>query len=86
MLLELLVRYTGVYGRQRLASALLIALALRYPLVPLWGETSLWLGWVVPGLMGADMQRQGVSMTLAAVVSISVAAALTVQLLLAALG
>ena len=85
-LLEALVRYTGIYGRQRLASALLIALAVRYPLVPVWGETSLWLGWVVPGLMAADMQRQGVAMTLAAIVSISVAAALAVQLLLQVLG
>ena len=86
LLLEVLVRFTGVYGRQRLASALLIALALRYPLVPVWGETSLWLGWVVPGLMGADMQRQGATMTLAAIVSISIAAALAVQLLLPVLG
>ena len=80
-LLSLLVRFTSVYGRQRLAAALLIALALRYPLVPVWGETSLWLGWVVPGLIGADMQRQGVAMTLAAAVAVSVAAAMSVQLL-----
>ena len=69
-----------VYGRQRLAVAMLIALALRYPLVSVWGETSLWLGWVVPGLIGADIQRQGVSTTLVAVVSVSIATAMTVQL------
>ena len=82
LVLELLVRFTGVYGRQRLAAALLIALALRYPLVHVWGETSLWLGWVVPGLVGADIQRQGPVPTLAAVVAVSIAAAMSVQLLL----
>ena len=81
MLLELLVRFSGVYGRQRLAAAMLIALALRYPLVSVWGESSLWLGWVVPGLIGADMQRQGVGRTLTAVVAVSIAAAMSVQLL-----
>jgi len=81
MLLELLVRFSGVYGRQRLAAAMLIALALRYPLVSIWGESSLWLGWVVPGLIGADMQRQGLVMTLSAVVAVSIAAAMSVQLL-----
>lgn len=81
ILLELLVRFSGVYGRQRLAAAMLIALALRYPLVSIWGESSLWLGWVVPGLIGADMQRQGVVTTLTAVVAVSIAAAMSVQLL-----
>jgi poly-gamma-glutamate biosynthesis protein PgsC/CapC len=81
ILLELLVRFSGVYGRQRLAAAMLIALALRYPLVSIWGESSLWLGWVVPGLIGADMQRQGLVTTLTAVVAVSIAAAMSVQLL-----
>ena len=69
-------------GWQRLAAALLIALALRYPLVNVLGETSLWLGWVVPGLVGADIQRQGAVPTLAAVVAVSIAAAMSMQLLL----
>lgn len=85
LLLDALVRFTGVYGRQRLAAAMLIALAVRYPLVAVWGETSLWLGWVVPGLVGADMQRQGVPMTLAAVVAVTSAAAMAVQLIMAVL-
>lgn len=79
--LELLVRQFSLYGRQRLASAMLIALALRYPLVSVLGESSLWLGWVVPGLVGADMQRQGFVPTLTAVVAVSVATAMGVQLL-----
>jgi poly-gamma-glutamate biosynthesis protein PgsC/CapC len=81
ILLDQLVRIFGLYGRQRLATAMLIALALRYPLVSVWGETSLWLGWVVPGLIGADIQRQGVLTTLTAVVAVSIAAAISVQLL-----
>lgn len=81
LILKMLVRFTGIYGRQRLAAAMLIALALRYPLVSVWGETSLWLGWVVPGLVGADMQRQGVVITLSAVVAVSVVTAMSVQLL-----
>jgi poly-gamma-glutamate biosynthesis protein PgsC/CapC len=85
LVLELLVRFSGIYGRQRMAAAMLIALALRYPLVSVWGETSLWLGWVVPGLIGADMQRQGMVMTLAAVVAVSIVTAMSVQLLQLAL-
>jgi poly-gamma-glutamate biosynthesis protein PgsC/CapC len=81
IVLKILVRFSGIYGRQRLAAAMLIALALRYPLVSVWGETSLWLGWVVPGLIGADMQRQGVVITLSAVIAVSVVTAMSVQLL-----
>jgi poly-gamma-glutamate biosynthesis protein PgsC/CapC len=81
VILELLVRFFSLYGRQRLATAMLIALALRYPLVSVWGETSLWLGWVVPGLIGADIQRQGMAITLTAVAAVSVATAMSVQLL-----
>ena len=80
-LLELLVRQFSLFGRQRLASAMLIALALRYPLVSVLGESSLWLGWVVPGLVGADIQRQGLVPTLTAVVAVSVVTAMAVQIL-----
>ena len=81
VLLEGLVRKFSLYGRQRLATAMLIALALRYPLVSVLGETSLWLGWVVPGLLGADIQRQGLLTTLTAVVSVSIATVMGVGLL-----
>ena len=81
LILEGIVRLTGIYGRQRLAAAMLIALALRYPLVSVLGQSSLWLGWVVPGLMGADIQRQGFLTTLTAVASVSFAAVMAVQLI-----
>ena len=80
LLLEGLVRLSGVFGRQRLAAALLIALAMRYPVAGYWGEASLWLGWVVPGLVAADVQRQGVVDTLTAVVAVTIATVLLVQL------
>ena len=79
--LDILVRVFNIYGRQRLAAAMLIALALRYPLVSVWGETSLWLGWVVPGLIGADIQRQGLTITLTAVAVVSITTAMSIQLL-----
>ena len=81
VILEGLVRAFSIYGRLRMATAMLIALALRYPLVSVWGETSLWLGWVVPGLIGADMQRQGALPTLTGVVTVSIVTAMSVQLL-----
>ena len=81
VILDVLVRFFSLYGRQRLAAAMLVALALRYPLVSVWGETSLWLGWVVPGLIGADIQRQGLLTTLTAVVSVSIATVMGVGLL-----
>ena len=81
IILEAVVHFSGLYGRQRLATAMLIALALRYPLVSVWGETSLWLGWVVPGLIGADIQRQGLTTTLAAVAAVSFATVMCLQLL-----
>ncbi len=81
LLLKGVVRYTGIYGRQRLAAAMLIALVLKIPLSLLTADPSLWLGWVVPGLIGADMQKQGVVPTLCAVVSTGVAAAMGVQLI-----
>ena len=81
VILDVLVRYFSLYGRQRLATAMLIALALRYPLVSVLGETSLWLGWVVPGLVGADIQRQGLHTTSTAVVSVSIATVMGVGLL-----
>jgi poly-gamma-glutamate biosynthesis protein PgsC/CapC len=81
VILEGLVRAFSIYGRQRMATAMLIALALRYPMVSVWGETSLWLGWVVPGLIGADIQRQGVGPTLTGVATVSIVTVMCVQLL-----
>lgn len=72
--LEGLVRLTGVYGRERLALSLLLALAARLIFQAFLPLPSPWLGWVVPGLVAADIQRQGLAGTLSGAVSVSVAA------------
>lgn len=71
--LELLVRRTGLFGRQRISVALLSALLLRIALTGVLGPASglTWLGWVVPGLVGADMQRQGFMPTVGGFLGVS---------------
>lgn len=83
-LLSLVVRATGVYGRQRTGIALLLALAFR--LFAGGGTTLsyLWIGWVVPGLIGADMQRQGAIPTIGAALSTAFASAMAARLLISA--
>ena len=76
------VRHLGLYGRKRQGAALLLALGAR-GLVELWFPLgSAWLGWVVPGLVAAEVQRQGVLPTLAGACSAGAAAALAARLLL----
>lgn len=70
-LIEGAVRLLGLYGRQRLAFALLAALVLRgfLPfLLPSGSGVPVWVGWVVPGLVAADMERQGIVPTVAALI------------------
>ncbi|MCF7935079.1 MAG: poly-gamma-glutamate biosynthesis protein PgsC/CapC [Synergistales bacterium] len=66
LLLRGAVRVLGVFGRQRMALALLLALLLRLGLSLHWAADSLWLGWVIPGLIAADLERQGPVHTIAA--------------------
>lgn len=56
--LELLSRRFCIYGRMRVGAAMLAALILRAAVGQLSPEP-FWFGWVVPGLVAADMQRQG---------------------------
>ena len=68
-LIEGAVRLLGLYGRQRLAFSLLTALLLRAllpSLLPPGSGFPAWVGWVVPGLVAADMERQGIVPTVAA--------------------
>lgn len=62
--LELLSRRFCLCGRMRIGVAMLAALALRAAVGQLSSEP-FWFGWVVPGLIAADMQRQGIFSTLA---------------------
>jgi len=74
------VRLTGIYGRERLALSLLLALGARVVFQAFFPIPSLWLGWVVPGLIAADIQRQGIVGTVSGAVSVAVAAAFVADL------
>ena len=81
LLLTLAVRTTGVYGRQRTGLAMLLALGIRVLFGGFFSLSSLWVGWVIPGLLGADMQRQGVLPTLGASFAAAFAAAMAAALI-----
>lgn len=80
--LEGFVRVTGIYGRERLALSLLLALGTRVAFQTFFPIPALWLGWVVPGLVAADIQRQGIIGTVSGAVSVAVAAAFLSDLLI----
>ena len=64
----------GLYGRQRLAFALLTAALLRGLLLQadlLPGALVAGYGWLLPGLVAADMQRQGVVPTALALTAVT---------------
>ena len=82
----------GLYGRERVGAAVLLALALRlgllsFPSFPLFhvllplASAPFWVGWVIPGLIAADAGRQGALMTLCGAVSCAVATAFSVGLM-----
>lgn len=82
--LRLFFRRFPVYGRQRVAFVMLCALAVRLALPGEWGgEGFPWLGWVVPGLVAADVERQGIAATFSGLASVSVAASWGASLVLA---
>jgi poly-gamma-glutamate biosynthesis protein PgsC/CapC len=80
-LLAWTVRVWGVFGRQRVAMAMAMALVIKIILSIFYPVPSPWLGWVVPGLMGADFQRQGFIPTISGAVCAAVAAAMSAGLL-----
>ncbi|MGI6784031.1 MAG: poly-gamma-glutamate biosynthesis protein PgsC/CapC [Aminivibrio sp.] len=82
LLLALAVRAAGVYGRQRTALAMLIAILARAALGFLFPAAPHWSGWVIPGLIGADMERQGVLPTAAASLAAAFAASMAAGLII----
>jgi hypothetical protein len=82
--LHVLARRWSLYGRERVGVSMLLALCLR-PLLslPLFlgFVPEFWLGWVIPGLVAADMQRQGIGITAAGIVSVTVAASFASSIL-----
>jgi poly-gamma-glutamate biosynthesis protein PgsC/CapC len=85
-ILRFLTKAFSLYGRERVGAALLLTLALRVALrvVFHWetGIDALWIGWIAPGLIAADVERQGMTMTLASVISVTLATAFAAQLIL----
>ena len=77
-ILNFIVQRGNLYGRERIGAAMLLALTVRVlwmHLLPSMGvDVPLWLGWVVPGLLAADIQRQGLVITLAGSISTAIAA------------
>jgi len=86
--LNLLSRYTLVYGRRRIVVAVLIGfvfgaisrdlLILRYQGTPIDMRT---IGYVIPGLMANWMERQGVVQTLCVMITTAVLVRLLLMLL-----
>ena len=86
-LLAVLARTLRLYGRERLGAAMLLALGVRL-LLPLLAlpVDSHWVGWVVPGLIAADANRQGLGMTLCGALACAVATAFAFGVLQTLLG
>ena len=77
-ILDFIVQRGSLYGRERIGAAMLLALVARILWVHLFHSMGitvpLWLGWVVPGLLAADIQKQGVLITIAGAVSTAIPA------------
>ena len=72
-LVRLLSRFMILYGRRRLAMYLLIGIVLKFLLGEVYASgplslpnLSLSIGYVIPGLLGRDVERQGIVPTFAA--------------------
>ncbi|MDO5116304.1 MAG: poly-gamma-glutamate biosynthesis protein PgsC/CapC [Synergistaceae bacterium] len=78
--LDFLVRHFSLYGRFRIGAAMLLALALQALCGEYFPSDSFWFGWVVPGLVAADMQRQGVLRTITSLFICAIAVGFSVEL------
>ena len=78
--LRFLARSLGLYGRERAGTAMLLALAVRLALAPFLLLPP-GIGWVVPGLVAADAERQGAATTLCGALSCTIATILAAGLI-----
>lgn len=81
IVLDLSVRGYALYGRQRIAVAMVLAIAVRMATLGLFPSANLWVGWVIPALIASDMQRQGFLRTLSGVVSVTLVTLMTLETL-----
>jgi hypothetical protein len=79
--LSFVARGLGLYGRERVGAAMLLALVAKIGMAFFVPDPSSWIGWVIPGLIAADGERQGVAMTLCGAVSCALAASFATTLL-----
>lgn len=83
--LSFVARSLALYGRERAGAAILLALAAHLALLFVVPSPP-WLGWVVPGLIAADAERQGAVMTVCGATSCAIAASFGVGLIRGLLG
>lgn len=84
---RLAARYVILFGARRfafmvLAGALWSALGARTVLQtsPAWGDLHL-IGWIIPGLISNTFERQGIPLTIASLVTVTVASYFTARIL-----
>ena len=83
--LSFVARSLALYGRERAGAAMLLALTAHLALLFVVPSPP-WLGWVVPGLIAADAERQGAVMTVCGATSCAIAASFGVGLIRGLLG
>jgi len=81
VILDVMVRLFSIYGRQRIAAAMVVAILLRIATSGLFPGTSLWIGWVIPALIAADIQKQGFFKTVSGAVSVTAVSLMTMEVL-----
>ncbi|HPI98784.1 MAG TPA: poly-gamma-glutamate biosynthesis protein PgsC/CapC [Synergistales bacterium] len=79
VMLEIAVRVFSLYGRQRIAFAMVLAIILRMATLKIFPGTSLWVGWIIPALIASDIQKQGLFKTLSGVVSVTLVSLMTFE-------
>ena len=86
VVLRPLAKFFSLYGRERVGAALLLAIAFRILFRGQIGIDAFWIGWIAPGLIAADAERQGALMTIVAAASTGIATAIVVFFMTMAAG
>jgi hypothetical protein len=79
--LSLTSRLLGICGRERVGAAMLLSLGLETALACFVPLSPFRLGWVIPALIAADAERQGIVPTVCGAVSCALAASSAAALL-----
>ncbi len=68
--LEYMVRRFRLFGRERMFAACVLSLGMLALLNQVFPLSLHWYGWIIPGLAGAECQRQGILPTLLSLASV----------------